>query len=110
MQTVAITGGGASGALAAGHLARRTAGPLRTVLIDRDARHGLGQAYSTTDPRHPLNVCAGKMSAFGDVPDHLLRWARSRGMDVAGEDYLPRMVYGRYLPRFSTSTGTGSAW
>ncbi|GAA3209351.1 FAD/NAD(P)-binding protein [Actinocorallia longicatena] len=97
MRTVAMIGGGASGSLAAVHLLRRAAGPLRVVLIDRDGRHGLGQAYATSDPAHLLNAGAVKMSAFDDDPGDLLRWARAEGMDVADGDYLPRAVYGRYL-------------
>ncbi len=97
---VAIVGGGASGALAAIHLlrdARARAVPLEVVLIDRHGRHGLGQAYSTTDPNHLLNTRAGKMSALEDDPGHLVRWARSQGLDVTDSAYLPRETYGRYL-------------
>jgi uncharacterized NAD(P)/FAD-binding protein YdhS len=97
---VAIVGGGASGTLAAVHLLRQAVSsrtPLRVVLVDRYGRHGLGQAYATDDPGHLLNACADKMSAIADDPGHLLRWARRNGLDVAGSDFLPRMVYGRYL-------------
>ncbi|GHH66185.1 hypothetical protein GCM10017673_11530 [Streptosporangium violaceochromogenes] len=93
-------GGGASGALAAIHLlrhARARAMPLEVTLIDRDGRHALGQAYSTTDPHHLLNTTADKMSALDGDHGHLLRWARDRGLEVTGSDYLPRSVYGRYL-------------
>ncbi|MEV6862377.1 FAD/NAD(P)-binding protein [Streptosporangium subroseum] len=98
--SVAVIGGGASGTLAAVHLlgrARALAMPLEVVLIDQHGRHALGQAYSTTDPHHLLNACAGKMSAIDGDPDHLLRWARRNGLDIDGPDYLPRQVYGRYL-------------
>ncbi len=97
---IAIAGGGASGALTAVHLLRDAATrgtPLRVVLIDRYGRHGLGQAYSTPDPRHLLNACVAKMSALADDPGHLLRWARERGLGAEATDFLPRAVYGRYL-------------
>ncbi|MEV6986458.1 FAD/NAD(P)-binding protein [Sphaerisporangium sp. NPDC051017] len=96
---VVIVGGGASGTLAAIHLLRAPANgaPLEVVLIDRDGRHALGQAYSTTDPRHLLNACAEKMSAADGDPGHLLAWAHANGLDVAGSDFLPREAYGRYL-------------
>jgi uncharacterized NAD(P)/FAD-binding protein YdhS len=97
---VAVVGGGASGALTAIELLRHAEAyrtPSRVVLIDRHGRHGVGQAYATADPRHLLNTCAAKMSALADDPGHLLRWARAEGMDVAGSDFLPRGVYGRYL-------------
>ncbi|MEU9883933.1 FAD/NAD(P)-binding protein [Sphaerisporangium sp. NPDC051011] len=96
---VVIVGGGASGTLAAIHLLHAPANgaPLEVVLIDRDGRHALGQAYSTTDPRHLLNACAEKMSAVDGDPGHLLAWAHANGLDVAGSDFLPREAYGRYL-------------
>src|SRR5690606_24684848 len=96
--SVAIVGGGASGALTAIHLlrlARATATPLTVTLIDQDGRHALGQAYSTTDPHHLLNTRVERMSALDDDPDHLRAWARTAG--VHAYDYLPRAVYGRYL-------------
>jgi len=98
---IAVIGGGASGTLAAVHLLRLAAagrGGMRIALIDRLGRHGLGQAYSTTDPAHLLNSPAGKMSAVAGDPGHLLRWARADGADRAAPDgFLPRPAYGRYL-------------
>jgi uncharacterized NAD(P)/FAD-binding protein YdhS len=95
---IAIIGGGASGTLAAVHLLRAAVArqvPLRIALIDRLGRHGLGQAYATTDPGHLLNAPAGRMSALAGDPDHLVRWAAGAGFPAAG--FLPRPVYGRYL-------------
>ncbi|TMR22103.1 FAD/NAD(P)-binding protein, partial [Nonomuraea zeae] len=122
--SVTVVGGGASGALAAIHLLRhaRAAGAALTVtLLDQGGRHALGQAYATTDPHHLLNTRADRMSALDGDPDHLLAWARTTGVrvnrtagatvngaagvdvngaagvDVNGANYLPRVVYGRYL-------------
>lgn len=100
LPVVAIVGGGASGTLTAVHLLRHAQAygrSLRVVLIDRDGRHGLGQAYATADPRHLLNTRAVKMSGLDGDPDHLVRWARAEGLDVTGADFIPRGVYGRYL-------------
>jgi uncharacterized NAD(P)/FAD-binding protein YdhS len=97
---VVIVGGGASGTLTAVHLlrgAQTRRRSLQVVLVDRDGRHGLGQAYATTDPHHLLNAGAAKMSALADDPDHLLRWAQGEGLNLAGSDFLPRCTYGRYL-------------
>ena len=74
-------------------VARRV--PLRIALIDRLGRHGLGQAYATTNPDHLLNALTGRMSALAGEPDHLVRWAAGHGFPAAG--FLPRPVYGRYL-------------
>lgn len=103
---VVIVGAGASGTLTAVHLLRGLAGSggrrgdgarPRLVMIDRQGRHGVGQAYATTDPRHLLNARVAQMSALPDDPDHLLRWCRARGLQVTGTDYLPRGRYGDYL-------------
>ncbi|MDX6742668.1 FAD/NAD(P)-binding protein [Actinocorallia sp. A-T 12471] len=96
---VVIVGGGASAALTAVHLllGERGGEPPRVVIVDGEGRHGLGQAYSTTDPLHLLNAPVAKMSALAEDPEHLLRWARSQGIDVEGSDFLPRRTYGRYL-------------
>lgn len=95
---VAIVGGGASGTLTAVHLldeALAANRPLRVVLIDRLGRHGLGQAYATSDPGHLLNTPAHRMSALAGDPGHLPRWAAAAGM---GDNvFLPRSAYGQYL-------------
>ncbi len=69
--------------------------PLRIALLDRLGRHGLGQAYATTNPNHLLNAPAGRMSALTGDPDHLVRWAAGAGFPAPG--FLPRPAYGRYL-------------
>ncbi|MEU4234506.1 FAD/NAD(P)-binding protein [Nonomuraea sp. NPDC026600] len=104
--SVAVVGGGASGALTAIHLLRlaRTSGtPMAVTLLDQHGRHALGQAYATTDPHHLLNTRADRMSAFDGEPDHLLTWARNAGVDVNGSGYLPRALYGRYLREVLTA-------
>ena len=89
---IAIVGGGASAALIAAQVPDR-----HMLLIDRDGRHGLGQAYSTADPHHLLNACVSKMSAVEGDPDHLFRWTRDQGLGLDAADYFPRLEYGRYL-------------
>lgn len=95
---IAIIGGGASGTLAAAHLLRAAVArqvPLRIALIDRLGRHGVGQAYATSNPDHLLNAPAGRMSALAGDPGHLVRWAAGAGFPAPG--FLPRPAYGRYL-------------
>jgi len=107
---IAIVGGGASGTLAAIYLLREAASrrtPLRVALIDRHGRHGLGQAYSTTHPAHLLNSPTAAMSALGDDPGHLTRWAAEAGLPYDG--FLPRGAYGRYLTE-SLVAAERSAW
>ena len=95
---IAIIGGGASGTLTAIHLLRAAAArqyPLRIALIDRLGRHGLGEAYSTTNPAHFLNALTARMSGVAGDPDHLLRWAGAAGLGTL--EFLPRQAFGRYL-------------
>jgi uncharacterized NAD(P)/FAD-binding protein YdhS len=96
--TIAIVGGGCSGALLAANLARAANGlPLRIVMIERRPRLGRGVAYDTTCPAHLLNVAAGGMSALPDDPDHFLQWSRQRLPATQPGDFLPRMLYGEYV-------------
>jgi uncharacterized NAD(P)/FAD-binding protein YdhS len=109
-RVIAIVGGGASGTLAALYLLRESASrrmPLRIALIDQHGRHGLGQAYSTTHPAHLLNSPVGAMSAIAGDQGHLARWAAEAGL--AGDGFLPRSAYGRYLTE-SLLAAERSAW
>src|ERR1700685_328953 len=95
--TIAIIGGGASGALTAFHLVRQEGRP-RVILIDQRPDFGLGLAYSTPSLRHLLNVPAGKISALPDQPDHFLNWRRENHDPAAKEkSFAPRAVFGRYI-------------
>ncbi len=94
-QTVAIGGGGFSGAMLAARLAERGAA---SRLIDRSGEFGLGVAYSTPFDGHLLNVRSARMSALADQPDHFLRWLRAHAPDHADPDgFAPRRLFGRYV-------------
>ncbi|AGC42296.1 hypothetical protein MYSTI_00947 [Myxococcus stipitatus DSM 14675] len=94
---VAIVGGGASGTLLAIHLLRQAHVPLRILLLERDEQVGQGLAYSTRNDCHLLNVPAARMGAFGDDPEHFLRWMRRTEPGTAAGDFVPRLHYGQYL-------------
>src|SRR4051812_14566241 len=99
---VVVVGAGAAGALVAIHLtdrqARTGAAPLDLLLVDPDGRQGRGVAYSTTDPRHLLNVPAQGMSALPGRPTHFLDWVRPGVWRAAAPcDFVPRAEYARYL-------------
>src|ERR1700731_1951975 len=74
-KTIAIIGGGVSGALTAYHLIEQGA-EARVLVIDPRRELGLGLAYSTPSLRHLLNVPAGKISALPAQPAHFLNWLR----------------------------------
>src|SRR5882757_36022 len=97
-RSIAVIGGGASGALIAAHLLKACGDDVRLTLIEPRAQIGRGLAYATENESHRLNVRASNMSAFPDDPDHFWNWLRANGH--RGEDrfcFVPRMVYGRYL-------------
>jgi uncharacterized NAD(P)/FAD-binding protein YdhS len=107
---VAVIGGGASGTLAAVYLLREAAAarvPLRIAMIDRNGRHGLGQAYATSNAAHLLNSRADRMSAVAGDAGHLVRWAAARGIEHDG--FLPRPAFGRYLTEV-LADAERSAW
>ena len=98
---IAIIGGGASGALAALHLARALpVGSAEIIVIEPAEEIGRGLAYSTDDPGHLLNVRAANMSAFADQPDHLFQWLQTKGPCGARPTplcFIPRSMYGAYI-------------
>jgi uncharacterized NAD(P)/FAD-binding protein YdhS len=70
----------------------RTGRPLDVTLVERSGVFGRGVAYSTDDPQHLLNVCAGRMSALDDRPGDLVEWC-----EEPADEYIPRGRYGDYL-------------
>lgn len=96
--TVAIIGGGFTGATLAARLLRESSGSVSVLLIERGARLGRGVAYSTECAEHLLNVRAKNMSAYPDAPEHFLEWTRlNHDPGATPDDYLPRRVYGQYV-------------
>jgi uncharacterized NAD(P)/FAD-binding protein YdhS len=100
-RAIAVIGGGFAGSMLALQLARRAgAGSGRggeILLFDRGGSFGRGVAYATTNPRHLLNVPAGRMSALADDPDDFLCWLRQTGHAVETGDFIGRGLYGDYL-------------
>ena len=99
---IAVVGGGATGALAAVHIARRLGGGADIALIEPASDPGKGLAYSTRDPRHLLNVRVANMSAFPDEPDHLQDWLKRRRRLEGGRCptpfcFISRSTYGDYI-------------
>jgi len=96
-KTIAIVGGGVSGALTAYHLIRNDT-PARVILVEPNRELGLGLAYSTPSYQHLLNVPAGKISALPDQPDHFLRWLQCHyNAKMTEADFAPRAIFGRYI-------------
>jgi uncharacterized NAD(P)/FAD-binding protein YdhS len=88
--TVAVIGGGFSGAMTAAHL---TARGIDNVVLEPGAL-GRGIAYAETGSDLLLNVPAGNMSARPDDKQHFARWLAARGIDAT---FAPRALYGAYV-------------
>ena len=89
-RTVAVIGGGFTGAMTLANLLRRAPkakGPYHLILLEscpRRRRHRLPHE----PPRHLLNVPAGKMSAWPDRPDDFLNFARARDPSTQPGDFF----------------------
>ncbi|WP_245280026.1 FAD/NAD(P)-binding protein [Hyphomicrobium sp. 99] len=102
--TVAIVGGGFSGASVAYHLALRRI-PVRIVVFEPRPTLGSGLAYGDSDPHHRINVPAHKMSLLPDDEAHFRRWidqshATAGDLEATGSDgnlYPNRSVFGSYM-------------
>ena len=96
---IAIIGGGASGTLTAIQLMKKLTAPTVLYLFEKNAKALFrGAAYSSELEYEPLNVHAGKMSAFNHLPDHFFQWVRMRrDASVHRETFVSRRWYGDYL-------------
>lgn len=104
--TLAVIGGGLSGAAVAYHLAALLPpGAVDLVVIEPRAELGRGLAYSAADPDHRLNVPDHKMSLRSDRMDHFRCWLAAPkapplppgAARLNGEIFAPRAVFGTYV-------------
>ncbi|GGE11298.1 FAD-dependent oxidoreductase [Aureimonas endophytica] len=104
--SVAVIGGGFSGAAVAYHLARRLGpGAAPILVVEPRETLGAGLAYSTAEPSHRINVPAGRMSLDTSEPDQFARWLAASGalsgdpaaFDRRGEAFPQRGLFGRYV-------------
>ncbi|MGI6246507.1 MAG: FAD/NAD(P)-binding protein [Pseudochelatococcus sp.] len=105
-RTIAIVGGGFTGAAVALHLAAAAhPGGRRIVVFEPRAKPGAGLAYDTREPTHRINVPAGNMSLYPDDPESFLRYAEERvtpatdpdAGNAAGQLFPQRSVFGDYV-------------
>ena len=100
---VAVIGAGFTGSVLAVQLVEAMPARSKILLLGTPKATAKGVAYGTAEPRHLLNVRAGRMSMRHDDPSHFVRWLWQNGEGDAAtqaeiaEAYVPRMLYGRYL-------------
>jgi len=99
IQHIVIVGAGASGTLTAINLLRKLRKPSKIILVEKhNAAIARGAAYSSKLCYEPLNVPAGKMSAFNHLPNDFYQWVLSnRDNKIDRETYVSRRWYGDYL-------------
>ena len=101
--SIAIIGAGFSGTLLSLHLLRRCPTDTQIYLLERSQQFGRGQAYSTGNPNHLLNVPAARMSAFHDHPRDFIDWLHRQpphvlaGCVPTDNRFVPRRLFGKYL-------------
>jgi uncharacterized NAD(P)/FAD-binding protein YdhS len=94
--TVAIVGGGFTGAATAWNLARRGPG-IQILLFEPRAKLGAGLAYDTVDPVHRINVPASRMSIDSNSPNDFADWLEAQ--DYAAHDPEALARDGNLFPR-----------
>jgi len=100
---ITIIGGGFCGIMTAINLVRNTDMPLHIHIINKGNQLAKGVAFNPHSSNLLLNVPAGKMSAFGDIPDDFTRWLKTKSEfknqpeAQLAADFAPREQYGYYL-------------
>lgn len=106
LPTIAIVGGGFTGAAVALHLAERFApDQVRIVVFEPRERLGTGLAYDTADPVHRINVPAARMSIYPDEPEDFSRWLGEtdalkddpQAFTSGGVPFPRRQAFGLYI-------------
>lgn len=103
LASIAIIGAGFSGTSLALCLQAMCPRGTNIRLIERARRFAVGVAYGTSNPNHLLNVPAGRMSMFPDLPGDFVDWLRQQPAALLGDvvadgaTFVPRGLYGRYL-------------
>lgn len=75
---------------------------MSIAVIEQRDRLGLGQAYSTTEPTHLLNIPAGRMTALPGQPTAFAEYLCTRTDlsphdEAIAETYAPRQVFGQFV-------------
>jgi uncharacterized NAD(P)/FAD-binding protein YdhS len=104
LPTIAIVGGGFSGAVLAWHLHRTAPGKHNIVIVEPRDEIGRGLAYDSFDPAHRINVPALKMNLDYDKEGHFEQWLIASGYpahdpvaQLPGALFPTRAAFGDYV-------------
>ena len=104
--TVAIIGGGFTGAAVAWNLANAgLAAPTSIVVFEPREKLGAGLAYDTRNPVHRINVPATRMSLDTSRPEQFMAWLTAQdylstdpdALAADGNLYPRRQAFGQYV-------------
>ncbi len=96
-KTIAIIGGGVSGALVVLNILKHSHQTIHILWFDAKNAFCKGLAYSTDEDVHLLNVRASNMSVFVDEPNHFVDWLTQQQLPFSSKDFVPRTIYGHYV-------------
>jgi uncharacterized NAD(P)/FAD-binding protein YdhS len=96
-KTIAIIGGGVSGALVVLNILKQSNRATQILWFDTKNVFCKGLAYSTDEDVHLLNVRASNMSVFVDEPLHFVNWLAQQQLPFSSQDFVPRTIYGQYV-------------
>lgn len=96
-KTIAIIGGGVSGALVVLNILKQSNRETQILWFDAKNAFCKGLAYSTDEDVHLLNVRASNMSVFVDEPLHFVNWLTQQQLPFSSQDFVPRTIYGQYV-------------
>jgi uncharacterized NAD(P)/FAD-binding protein YdhS len=60
--------------------------------VERASRFAIGRPYATPNRNHLLNVPAGRMSAFADLPDDFVHWLQQQPKSLLGDEQTDHRV------------------
>jgi uncharacterized NAD(P)/FAD-binding protein YdhS len=105
MKTVAVVGGGYSGAAFAVHLSRTSPKPVRIVVVEQAEALGAGLAHGARHPDHRLNGPDAVHFLYPGQPEHFGDWMRRSGalerdpeaLTESGAIFARRADFGAYV-------------
>jgi uncharacterized NAD(P)/FAD-binding protein YdhS len=114
--SIAVVGGGFTGAVFCVHLANVSPIPLDIQVIEPRERVGFGLAYGACGEEHRINVPSDRMSVFAERPRDFTDWLELNGCIDAdpagctpnGDFYSTRTDFGLYVAHLFGTAAKGN--